>query len=512
MMFLKFLLAILPIVWLIIALSGLKMAGHKACSITLIITVIMGMFYKKLSGLYVASAVLEGVLNALWPICLVIIAALFTYNLSLKTGAMEKIKKMLGNVSCDSRVLALIIGWGFGNFMEGMAGFGTAVAIPASMLAGIGMNPINAVVGCLAVNTTPTAFGSVGVPTVTLSSITGIDILPLCTDIALIQMLLTALSPFFIVCICGQGLKSLKGMIPMTLVASLSFVIPWYLTASFIGAELPNIIGAIVSMACMILAAKKIGPKKDPEYEIEIRQEEGEKITVKDGIVAWSPFILIFILLMAVSDLCPPIHDFLAQFRSQVVVYAGEGGSTLTFSWINTPGVIIFIATIIGGLIQKAKISEMITVLLETLKAYWKTVLTICCVMSTAKILGYSGMISDIAQFLVVITGAAYPFVSPIIGVVGGFVTGSGTSTCVLFGALQKETAMSLGLDPTWIASANIMGAGIGKMICPQSIAIGAGAINAVGSESVILGRVFKYCLFYTIVAGIVCIAGAYLF
>ena len=138
MMFLKFLLAILPIVWLIIALSGLKMAGHKACSITLIITVIMGMFYKKLSGLYVASAVLEGVLNALWPICLVIIAALFTYNLSLKTGAMEKIKKMLGNVSCDSRVLALIIGWGFGNFMEGMAGFGTAVAIPASMLAGIG--------------------------------------------------------------------------------------------------------------------------------------------------------------------------------------------------------------------------------------------------------------------------------------------------------------------------------------------------------------------------------------
>ena len=215
---------------------------------------------------------------------------------------------------------------------------------------------------------------------------------------------------------------------------------------------------------------------------------------------------------MAVSDLCPPIYDFLAQFRSQVVVYAGEGGSTLTFSWINTPGVIIFIAAIIGGLIQKAKISEMITVLLETLKAYWKTVLTICCVMSTAKILGYSGMISDIAQFLVVITGAAYPFVSPIIGVVGGFVTGSGTSTCVLFGALQKETAMSLGLDPTWIASANIMGAGIGKMICPQSIAIGAGAINAVGSESVILGRVFKYCLFYTIVAGIVCIAGAYLF
>ncbi|MDO4941508.1 MAG: L-lactate permease [Lachnospiraceae bacterium] len=510
MMFLKFVLAILPIVWLIAALSGLKMAGHKACAITLAITVLLGMFYKKMSAACAATAVLEGVLNALWPICLVIIAALFTYNLTLMTGAMDKIKKMLGNVSCDSRVLALIIGWGFGNFMEGMAGFGTAVAIPASMLAGIGLNPMSAVVGCLVVNSTPTAFGSVGVPTVTLSSITGIDILPLCTDIALIQMLLTALSPFFIVCICGKGLKSLKGMIPMTLIASLSFVIPQYLTAHFIGAELPNIIGAIVSMICMIAAAGKLGPKKDPEYEIEIRQESDEKITFKDGVIAWSPFILIFVLLMAVSDLCPPIHDFLAQFKSQVIVYAGEGGSTLTFSWINTPGVIIFIAAIIGGLIQKAKISQMLTILIDTLKAYWKTVLTICCVMSTAKILGYSGMISDIAQFLVVITGAAYPIISPLIGVVGGFVTGSGTSTCVLFGGLQKETALSLGLDSTWIASANIMGAGIGKMICPQSIAIGAGAINAVGSESVILGKVFKYCLFYTVIAGIICMAGTY--
>lgn len=510
MLFLKFLLAIVPIVWLIAALSGLKMAGHKACLITLLLTIILGVVYKQMSVVNTATAVLEGVLNALWPICLVIIAALFTYNLSLLTGAMDKIKKMLGNVSCDSRMLALIIGWGFGNFMEGMAGFGTAVAIPASMLAAIGVNPMAAVVGCLVVNSTPTAFGSVGVPTVTLASITGLDILPLCTNIVLIQLLLTAISPFFMVCICGNGLKALKGMIPMTLIASISFVAPQYLTAHFIGAELPNIIGAICSMICMILLAGKLGPGKDTEYEIELHQEDDEKITLKDGIVAWSPFILIFVLLMAVSDICPPIHDVLAQFKSQVIVYAGEGGNTLTFSWINTPGIIIFIAAIIGGLIQGAKVSQMVKVLLDTLKAYWKTVLTICCVMSTAKILGYSGMISDIAQFLVIITGAAYPIISPLIGVVGGFVTGSGTSTCVLFGALQKETALSLGLDSGWIAAANIMGAGIGKMICPQSIAIGAGAINAVGSESVILGKVFKYCLFYTIVAGIICMAGTY--
>ena len=220
MLLLRFILALLPIIWLIVALSGLKMAGHRACVAALIMTMALAIGYWKLSTLCTATAALEGALNALWPICLVIVAALFTYNLTLKTGAMELIKKMLASVSRDKRVLALIIGWGFGNFMEGMAGFGTAVAIPASMLAGIGLDPMRAVLGCLVVNSTPTAFGSVGVPTVTLASVTGLDAVPLAGDVAVIQCILTFLSPFLMVCICGKGIKALKGMIPITIVAA----------------------------------------------------------------------------------------------------------------------------------------------------------------------------------------------------------------------------------------------------------------------------------------------------
>ena len=180
----------------------------------------------------------------------------------------------------------------------------------------------------------------------------------------------------------------------------------------------------------------------------------------------------------------------------------------LTFSWINTPGVIIFVAAIIGGFIQGAKISMMVDVLLKTLKANWKTIVTICAVMATAKIMSYSGMISDIASFLVVVTGGAYPFISPLIGAIGGFVTGSGTSTSVLFGGLQTQTAQNLGLSGAWMGAANVLGAGIGKMICPQSIAIGASAINKSGSESEILRRVFKYFVCYVVIAGIVCFVG----
>lgn len=145
MLFLRFVLAVLPILWLVIALSVLKIAGHKACVAALLLTAVLAVFYWKLSVVNTLTAGLEGVLNALWPICLVIVAALFTYNLTLETGAMEAIKKMLAGVSVDERVLLLIIGWGFGNFMEGMAGFGTAVAIPASMLVGIGLDPMRAV-------------------------------------------------------------------------------------------------------------------------------------------------------------------------------------------------------------------------------------------------------------------------------------------------------------------------------------------------------------------------------
>jgi len=509
MLFLKFLMAILPIIWLIIALAGLKMLSYKACSITLVLTMFLSIFLWKLNVVYTVSAVFEGVLNALWPICLVIVAALFTYNLILRTGAMDFIKEMLAGVSIDKRVLILIIGWGFGNFMEGMAGFGTAVAIPASILAGVGVNPISAVMACLVANTTPTAFGSVGIPLVTLSAVTGVGANALAANTVIMESILCFISPFVMVCIVGNGLKALKGVFLVTLISALSFTIPAYITAMVLGPELPDIIGSICCMICTVIAAKILNKKPQDEYCIKI-DEKKEKIFLSFGksVQAWCPFILILLMLMFTSTLFPPIHNLISVFKTTFRVYSGEGGNMLTFSWINTPGVIIFVAAIIGGFIQGAKVSMMVDVLLKTLKANWKTIVTICAVMATAKIMSYSGMISDIASFLVVVTGGAYPFISPLIGAIGGFVTGSGTSTSVLFGGLQTQTAQNLGLSGAWMGAANVLGAGIGKMICPQSIAIGASAINKSGSESEILRRVFKYFVCYVVIAGIVCFVG----
>lgn len=505
-MLVNFVMAILPIVFLIIALVALKMPGFKACFLAAVITAIIAILYFHMTAMEALTASFEGALNALWPICLVIVAALFVYNLTLETKAMDAIKAMLSGVSMDKRVLALIIGWGFGCFMEGMAGFGTAVAIPASILIAMGFEPLWTVIGLLVVNSTPTAFGSVGVPLVTLSGITGFDAVELSGNTALAQAILTFASPYILVMLIGKGEKkkhAMKGMWGFTTLAAASFVLPEFLAAKFIGPELGDIIGAIVSMICLVLVALKSTKEAPEDFRVEgVKKVE---LTFKSAVIAWIPFILIFVILLCTSNLIPAIHDPLAAIASKVSVYCGENPGTLTFSWINTPGILIMIAGLIGGLVQGASLKTIGRVYVETLIANWKTIVTICSVLALAKMMGYSGMISAIAALLVAVTGRFYPLIAPLIGTLGGFVTGSGTSTQVLFGQLQVETAKAIGANPAWLASVNAVGAGIGKMISPQGIAIGCAASSQLeGRESEVLGKVVIFALVFTVIAGVI--------
>ena len=177
------LLALLPIIWLIVALGFLKLPGYKACPVAVIISAVVAVAAFGMPGTDAATAFLEGVALAVWPILLVIVAAIFAYNLTVYTKSMDVIKQMLTTVSKDSRILALLIAWGFGAFMEGMAGFGTAVAIPASIMVGLGYNPLRSILACLIANTVPTTFGSIGIPTTTLASLTDLNPVGLATDI-----------------------------------------------------------------------------------------------------------------------------------------------------------------------------------------------------------------------------------------------------------------------------------------------------------------------------------------
>ena len=513
-MFIHFLLAMLPIIWLIIALSGLKMAGHVACPIALIITAVEALFLWKQKIIDVLTGGLEGFAMAIWPICLVIVAAVFTYNLVVHTKNMELIKKMLTSVSRDKRVLVLIIAWGFGGFMEGMAGFGTAVAIPAGILCGLGFDPIFAAMICLVANTTPVAFGSIGIPTVTAANVTGFSPHMTASYVVLQLAIMVILVPFLVVFITGKhegakGIGDYKEILFITLMSGVSFLIPQYLTAKFIGAELPAVIGSVCSMAVTIILAKVMLKGKSSKFDVEIEEKEDERsLTVKDALVAWSPFILVLVFLLLTSTLVPAIHDPLSAIKSNVPIYSGEGASPYTFTWVSTPGVLILIAAFIGGLIQGCPVGEIFVVLGKTVIQMFKTIITIMAVLATAKIMGYSGMTQSIADFIVRVTGSFYPLVAPLIGSIGTFVTGSSTSSSVLFSKLQASTGAELNINQIWLVAANTVGSTAGKIISPQSIAVATAATATVGKESEILTKVIKYFVLFAVIYGLVCYFG----
>ncbi|CAB1255739.1 L-lactate permease [Ruminococcaceae bacterium BL-6] len=499
-------LALVPIIWLIIALTYLKMPGHKACLSALAVAAVLALTLWRMPAADLATSALEGFATALWPIILVIIAAIFTYNLSLKTGAMDIIKRMLTGVSADKRLLILLVGWCFGGFLEGMAGFGTAIAIPASMLAGMGMNPIEACVVCMIANAFPTAFGSVGIPTVTLQAVTGLDALPLAFTTVFQMVPFMILVPFLMVIAGGGGVKALKGVVGITLVSGLSFVLPELVVSRFLGPELTVIVGCVVSLLCTFLMAKSRKNQAVPaEYDMSAGIAAGtapkQSEPAMSLAVASLPFILIFVFLLLTSKLVPPVNGFLSVFKSTAKISTSPGAGAVSFSWINTPGVIIFIAAIIGSLVQKASGRMMWQALTGTVKQMSKTIITIMSVLAVAKIMTYSGMISDMANLFVTLTGHYYPFVAPIIAAIGAFVTGSGTNTEVLLGTLQTAAAKQIGVSQYWLAAANSLGAGIGKIMSPQCIATAVAAVGLVGQDSKVLRAILKWVLILLVIA-----------
>lgn len=446
-------LALLPILALVVALSGLKLKAYQATLSAFAVGLIVALaaFSEHLAPAAIPMTVWGGVRFALVPICLVILSALFTYEATVLSGGMSTLRTKLAEITDDQRILALLVVFGFGNFMEGMAGFGTAVAIPAVILVGLGFKPLRAVLMCLVGNTAITPFGSVGVPTAALAKIADVDLTALTRTIYLLQIPVTAALPILILLVFG-GRKALKGMGKTLLVAELAFFIPAFGAAWFLGQELPAILGGLSVLFALGYQATR--GKESPN--------------MKELASAALPFICVIVALGIMAVLPPSIKSRL------------------------TPGALILVAGFIGALIQGLKPLRLIKLVGETAGKYWSAFVTTCAVLALARVMESAHMTLTIAQSLVALTGGAYPFVSTVVGGLGGFLTGSGTSTCALFGALQADAARALSIDPLIVTASNVIGAGIGKMICPQSIALGIAAAGALGKESRVLKMSFK--------------------
>ena len=476
------------------------MSGDKSSVISLIVTMVIAFlgFHFSLGNL--AFSFLYGALKAISPILIIILMAIFSYNVLLKTQKMETIKQQFSSISTDKSIQVLLLTWGFGGLLEAMAGFGTAVAIPAAILISLGFKPVFSAVVSLIANSVATAFGAIGTPVLVLAKETNLDVLNLSTNVVLQLSVLMFLVPLALLFLTDPKLKSLPKNVFLALLVGGVSLVSQYAAARYMGAESPAIIGSILSIIVIVLYGKLTSRKKD-------KKEKEPKISLKtkDIISAWSIYLLILALIIITRPLFPTLRGTLEN-NWVTRISLPINGSTVhyTISWLTHAGVLLFIGSFIGGLIQGATVKELFTVLWSTTKQLKKTFITVICLVGLSTIMDTAGMISVIATALATATGSLYPLFAPVIGCLGTFITGSDTSSNILFGKLQASVAGHINVSPDWLSAANTVGATGGKIISPQSIAIATSASSQQGKEGEILKSAIPYALVYVVITGII--------
>ncbi|EBC5729030.1 L-lactate permease [Salmonella enterica] len=536
------LIASLPILFFFFALIKLKLKGYVAASWTVVIALAVALLFYKMPVDHALASVVYGFFYGLWPIAWIIIAAVFVYKISVKTGQFDIIRSSILSITPDQRLQMLIVGFcfgaflegaaGFGAFLEGAAGFGAPVAITAALLVGLGFNPLYAAGLCLIVNTAPVAFGAMGIPILVAGQVTGLDSFEIGQMVGRQLPFLTIIVLFWIMAIM-DGWRGVKETWPAVMVAGGSFAIAQYLSSNFIGPELPDIISSLVSLVCLTLFLKRWQPVRIFRFgdmgASQVDQTLARtRYTTGQIVRAWSPFLFLtatvtlwsvppFKALFApggalydwVINVPVPYLDKLVARMPPVVHEATAYAAVYKFDWFSATGTAILFAALLSIVWLKMKPSAAIQTFGSTLKELALPIYSIGMVLAFAFISNYSGLSSTLALALAH-TGSAFTFFSPFLGWLGVFLTGSDTSSNALFASLQATAAQQIGVSDVLMVAANTTGGVTGKMISPQSIAIACAAVGLVGKESDLFRFTVKHSLIFTCMVGVITTLQAY--
>ncbi|MBP5078252.1 lactate permease LctP family transporter [Pseudomonas chlororaphis] len=535
--------AVIPIVFFFLALAVFRLKGHVAGSITLALSILVAIFAFQMPADMALAAAGYGFAYGLWPIAWIIVAAVFLYKLTVKSGQFEVIRSSVLSITDDQRLQVLLIGFCFGAFLEGAAGFGAPVAITAALLVGLGFNPLYAAGLCLIANTAPVAFGALGIPIIVAGQVTGIDAFKIGAMTGRQLPLLSLFVPFWLVFMM-DGLRGVKETWPAALVAGLSFAVTQYFTSNFIGPELPDITSALASLIALTLFLKVWQPKRSFASATasvgaaavrnggfgQPRTTQPSPYSFGEIFKAWSPFLILTVLVTiwtlkpfkamfaAGGSMYSWVFNFAIPHLDQLVIKSAPIVATPTaipavfkLDPISATGTAIFFSALISMLVLKINFKTGLTTLKETFYELRWPILSIGMVLAFAFVTNYSGMSSTMALVLAG-TGAAFPFFSPFLGWLGVFLTGSDTSSNALFSSLQATTAHQIGVNDTLLVAANTSGGVTGKMISPQSIAVACAATGLVGKESDLFRFTLKHSLFFATIVGLITLAQAYWF
>ena len=540
------LLAAVPVVVLLGALGFLHLKAHLAALLGLAASLLIAVLEFGMPVQMALMSAVNGAAYGLLPIGWIILNVIFLYQLTLQKGHFKVLQTSIANVTEDRRLQLLLIAFAFGAFFEGAAGFGTPVAVTGAILIGIGFSPLAASGLCLIANTAPVAFGAIGTPVIALSAVTGLDLLQLSKQIGHQLPFFSLIIPFWLI----WAFAGFRGMIqiwPAILVAGVFFAVPQFLVSTLHGPWLVDIIASITSMAALTLFLRVWQPRTmwlsmsrvDPTLNADsqnakgepmatifrYRAENGTQISRGDLVKAWLPLVILSVAVflwgipqfksfldglfnpklpvIGLDKLVQRVPPLVPQPRPEAAVYA--------LSLLSATGTGILAAAILGGFLMGYSPLGLARVYWQTLKLVRFSLLTIACMLALGYVTRYSG--TDAALGLAFAqTGVFYPMFGTLLGWLGVALTGSDTASNVLFGGLQKVTALQLGLNPVLMAAANSSGGVMGKMIDAQSIVVASTATEWYGHEGDILRYVFLHSIALASLVGILVFLQAYVF
>jgi len=512
--------ASIPILLLFWGLAWRRMKGHWAASIALAAAVATAILAFGMPAGLALRATLSGMLFGLWPIGWIVIAGLFVYNLSVRTGQFEVIKNSLASITDDRRIQALLIAFSFGAFIEGCAGFGTPVAITAAMLMGLGFPPLQAAGLCLLANTAPVAFGSIGIPILVGAQTSGLDPMALGQMVGRTLPAVSLVIPFYMVTVMS-GWKGSLQVWPAAAVAGVSFALAQAVTSNYFGPMLPDIVSSIVSIVCLTAFLRVWRPGKSWVFSHEAAASGRARLRYTGGQVlrAWAPFIILSILVAAwgvksikeVLDGYTSIKFLVPGLHEQILRDGKPMPAIFNLNLLSSSGTAVFLAGLVSVPVMGASLGTALRVFGRTIATIRWPLVTISAILGFAYIMNFSGMAIALGNAFA-LTGVLFPFFAAFLGWLGVFMTGSDTSSNALFGKLQEVTALQIGVDPLVTVSANSTGGVCGKMISPQSLAVATASVGLAGHESDIFRFTIKHSLILTTVIGTIVYLQAHVF
>jgi lactate permease len=519
---LSFLVAALPIATVLVLLGVARRPAWQASLGGLLVGLAIAVSAWKLPVVLALSSVANGAVFALWPVMWIVLAALLVYNIAVVSGRFDAFRSwLLINMPNDRRIVLVVIGFCFGALLEGVAGFGTPVAITSSLLILVGFPAIEALVFVLIFNTAPVAFGALGAPLTVLGSVTGLPTHALAAMVGRQLPVMALILPFYVMALYGGG-RSVRALWPVLLVAGGSFAVGQFAASNYIDYTLTDVLASLFSLLMTLGFLRIWRPAPDPAFAIqdEAALEVRPPISEKDGAPpawqGWLPWAIISATVVLWTTFK------VANIGQQAIHWPGlDKAISITLYhdkpyaavWSFQPlatGTAILLAAVITAFAVRLSPAAFVGCAVQTVRQAWKAVVTVMLIVGLAYLMNYSGLAYTLGLGAAS-TGHAFVLISPFLGWVAVMLSGSDTSGNALFGNLQVVAANQLNLNPVLFAATNSSGGVMGKMISPQNIATGVSVTGMSGQEGRIFARTFPHSIILTVILGALVAAQQYL-